>query len=648
MINKATEEVSLLLNNVERLKQNNFLLRAILESPLGMNIFSLDRKYIYTFFTESHKQTIRAIWGVDIKVGMNMLDIIMIPEDREKAKTNFDKVLQGESLIIEEDYGDSKLLRSYWENRYNPIYDDTNKIIGLTVFVADISVRKRTEVALKESESRLRSYFELPHVGITVTSQTKGWLEVNSEICNMLGYSKEELSSLTWADLTHPQDLNADVEQFNRVMAGEIETYSLEKRFIRKNGEILWTDLSVSCVRKDDGSIDYMVALLQNITKRKEAEDALRESEEKYRKLTENMKDVVWVLDTETMYFTYISPSVEELRGYTVEEIMAEPVDAALTTKAGEGLKASIREEAERMLAGKKSSEDFFLNEIEQPCKDGSTVWTEVLTKYLLNKETGRVEVHGVTRNISKRKNAEQALLESEKSLRELNATKDKFFSIIAHDLRSPFTSIIGFSNLLADQAKDKDYEEVRKYAEIIQSSSKRVMDLLINLLEWSGSQTGRMEHNPEYVELVSLINEVTELSVDMAQHKSISIIKTLPRIAPVQADKAMISAIMRNLISNAIKYSYPGGTIIISAEEQEKELIISISDNGTGIEEKNIPKLFRIDRNFTTQGTLKEKGTGLGLILCKEFAEAHGGEIRVESEKGKGSKFIFTIPVNS
>jgi len=770
VINKATEEVSLLLNNVERLKQNNFLLRAILESPLGMNIFSLDRKYIYTFFTESHKQTIRAIWGVDIKVGMNMLDIIMIPEDREKAKTNFDKVLQGESLIIEEDYGDSKLLRSYWENRYNPIYDDTNKIIGLTVFVADISVRKRTEVALKESESRLRSYFELPHVGITVTSQTKGWLEVNSEICNMLGYSKEELSSLTWADLTHPQDLNADVEQFNRVMAGEIETYSLEKRFIRKNGEILWTNLSVGCVRKDDGSVDYMVALLQDINKRKEAEeqirkltqaveqspetifitdlkgdieyvnlkffettgytpeeakgknprilksdettseeykelwdtitsdkewkgifhnkkkngelyweiatilpikdiegkttnflaikeditdrklaeDALRESEEKYRWLTENMKDVVWVLDTETMYFTYISPSVEELRGYTVEEIMAEPVDAALTTEAGEGLKASIREEAERMLAGKKPSEDFFLNEIEQPCKDGSTVWTEVLSKYLLNKETGRVEVHGVTRNISKRKNAEQALLESEKSLRELNATKDKFFSIIAHDLRSPFTSIIGFSNLLADQAKDKDYEEVRKYAEIIQSSSKRVMDLLINLLEWSGSQTGRMEHNPEYVELVSLINEVTELSVDMAQHKSISIIKTLPRIAPVQADKAMISAIMRNLISNAIKYSYPCGTIIISAEEQEKELIISVADNGVGIDKNNINKLFRIDRNFTTQGTLKEKGTGLGLILCKEFAEAHGGEIRVESEKGKGSKFIFTIPVNS
>ena len=203
MINKATEEVSLLLNNVERLKQNNFLLRAILESPLGMNIFSLDRKYNYTFFTESHKQTIKAIWGVNIQVGMNMLDIIRIPEDREKAKINFDKVLKGASLILEEDYGDSKLLRSYWENRYNPVYDDKNKIIGLTVFVADISVRRRTEEALKESEARLRSYFELPLVGITITSQTKGWVEVNSEICNMLGYSKEELSSLTWACLLY-------------------------------------------------------------------------------------------------------------------------------------------------------------------------------------------------------------------------------------------------------------------------------------------------------------------------------------------------------------------------------------------------------------------------------------------------------------
>lgn len=767
MKKKPNEGISVNSENIELIKQKNSLLLSILESPLGINIFSLDKKYRYTFFTDSHKQTIKAIWGADIEAGMNMLDIIGKPEDREKAKRNFDRVLKGESLVEVEEYGNSKLKRIKWENRYSPITDDKNIITGLTVFITDISERTRTEETLKENESRFRSYFELPLVGIAITSLTKGWLEVNSELIKMLGYSKNDLSNLTWADITYPEDLNADVEKFNRVIAGEINTYSMQKRFIRKNGEIIWTNLSVSCVRKDDGSVDYMVALLQDInkqkqteeqlrklnqaieqspatvvitdlngdieyvnpkffettgytfeeakgknsrilksgettpteykelwetithdkewrglfhnkkkngelywelatispirnekgeiinylaikediTKRKEAEDALRESEKKYRELTENMKDVVWVLDTETMRFTYISPSVEGLRGYTVEEIMSEPMDAALTPEAREGIRAIIRKETALILAGGTSSEEFFLNEIEQPCKDGTTVWTEVLTRYKLNQGTGKVEVHGVTRDITERKKAEKELMDNEIRLRELNATKDKFFSIIAHDLRSPFSSIMGFSNLLVDQIKDKDYSEIENYADIIQISSNRVMTLLTNLLEWSNAQTGRMNFNPEYVELVSLINEVIELSNFSANHKSVSINKILPRIAPVLADKAMISTVLRNLISNAIKYTNKGDTITVNAEQKSNEMIISVTDCGIGIEKNDIEKLFKIDKNFTTPGTDKEKGTGLGLILCKEFVERHGGKISVESTKGKGSKFSFTIP---
>ena len=126
---------------------------------------------------------------------------------------------------------------------------------------------------MKESEARLRSYFEIPVVGIAITSLDKGWLEVNPALCDMFGYSQQELSCMTWAELTHPDDLAADVAQFNKVLAGEIDTYSMEKRFIRENGSIFWTTLSVSCVRKPDGSVDYTVALLQNITIRKQLEE---------------------------------------------------------------------------------------------------------------------------------------------------------------------------------------------------------------------------------------------------------------------------------------------------------------------------------------------------------------------------------------
>ncbi len=228
--------------------------------------------------------------------------------------------------------------------------------------------------------------------------------------------------------------------------------------------------------------------------------------------------------------------------------------------------------------------------------------------------------------------------------LQSLNAQKDKFFSIIAHDLKSPFNSIVGFSDLLLERVRDKDYEGIGKYAAIIQSSSERAMNLLKNLMDWSRSQTGRMEFDPEFFEMNNLINETIDLFTDIAGQKSITIKTSLPPILPLFADKAMISTVMRNLISNAIKFTSHNGEIIISATEQQEGFKVSVADDGVGMSKTSLNKLFRLDENFSTPGTNKEQGTGLGLILCKEFIEKHGGKIWVESEEGKGSKFSFWI----
>jgi signal transduction histidine kinase len=227
----------------------------------------------------------------------------------------------------------------------------------------------------------------------------------------------------------------------------------------------------------------------------------------------------------------------------------------------------------------------------------------------------------------------------------ELNAAKDKFFSIIAHDLKSPFNSIMGLSEVLVEQIQKKDYAGIEKYAGIIHNSSQRAVDLLMNLMEWSLSQTGRMEFIPEQIEMVELINEVEYLSNDIARQKSITISKDVPNHATVFADKAMISAVLRNLVSNAIKFTKPGGQITISAVEKPDELIVSVADTGVGISNDRNENLFRLDESYSTTGTNNEKGTGLGLILCKEFIEKHGGKIWVESQEGKGSIFSFTIP---
>lgn len=250
--------------------------------------------------------------------------------------------------------------------------------------------------------------------------------------------------------------------------------------------------------------------------------------------------------------------------------------------------------------------------------------------------------------DITERMLAEAEVKHKNDELEKLNSEKDKFFSIIAHDLKNPFNSILGFSDILIDQIREKNYNGIDRYAEIIQMSSNRVMALLTNLMEWSQSQTGRMEFNPEYFELVELIKDTELLLSGALEQKSISILNTLPPNVPVFADKKMISTVLRNLLSNAIKFTNTEGTIIVSTEAKQYQLTISVSDTGVGISPNAIDKLFKIDSGYSTPGTQEETGTGLGLILCKEFVEKHGGKIGVDSKVDEGSTFYFTIPHHS
>jgi len=226
------------------------------------------------------------------------------------------------------------------------------------------------------------------------------------------------------------------------------------------------------------------------------------------------------------------------------------------------------------------------------------------------------------------------------------NDQKDKFFSIIAHDLKSPFNSILGFSEILCEQVAEKNYQGIVEYSDIIQQSSKRAMDLLMNLMEWSQSQIGRMVFNPEYFVIGELIDEVILLLSDAAKLKSIIIRKALLPNTIVYADKNMISTVLRNLISNAIKFTHLNGEIIIPIVKKEGEIIVSVDDNGVGMTQEKIDRIFQIDENYSTPGTQNEKGTGLGVIICKKFVEKHGGKIWVDSKVGIGSTFYFSLPL--
>ena len=238
-------------------------------------------------------------------------------------------------------------------------------------------------------------------------------------------------------------------------------------------------------------------------------------------------------------------------------------------------------------------------------------------------------------------------LKSANEKLQESNTTKDKFFSIISHDLKSPFNAILGYSCLLSENYHDYDDDKKESMIKDMDTSARSAFKLLDDLLTWSRSQLGGVEYSPETIDLFALINETIYYLKGQAKSKHIDVVNEVYDSTTIFADKDMLSAILRNLISNAIKFTHEGGAIKIAAKNHASDTLIAITDTGVGIPKEKIPKIFNLSQDAKTLGTNRENGTGLGLILCKEFVEKHGGKIQVDSEVGFGSVFSFTIPNN-
>jgi PAS domain S-box-containing protein len=284
--------------------------------------------------------------------------------------------------------------------------------------------------------------------------------------------------------------------------------------------------------------------------------------------------------------------------------------------------------------------------DLELRCKttDGNRKWVRMIGSPVF--ENGKItKIVGNIVDITERKSNEEALKLNESKLREINATKDKFFSIIAHDLKNPFNGILGFSNILREEAKDMDLSTIQEYADMINRAATQVFRLLENLLSWARVQQGQIPFNPTTLSIKEIAGEAIEILIENAHRKKINIIDNLPDRLLVRADADMLKTILRNIVSNAIKFTAANGEVVLSATEMNDYVEVSIKDSGKGMTKDNADKLFKIDTNYITRGTEEEEGTGLGLILCKEFIEKHQGKIWVESELDRGSTFKFTLP---
>ena len=507
-------------------------------------------------------------------------------------------------------------------------------------FEEDINERKLMEKALNESERKYRLLAQNSSDVIWTLDNDYRFTYISPSIYQLRGLTAEEAMCETIQDTMtpHSQEIvyQAIVKGMKNERAKNYLPVRVEIEQYHKDGHLIWVEISIRAMVNDQSEkIGYM-GISRNITQRKVTEKALQESEEKFRSLADTAKVVISIVaDDHGSKFLYVNDEWSRVYGYSKEEAQnLKPIDLVAPD-----FRQQILDFAAKRIEGKSSPYNYELKTIT---KSGEIKYFD-FSPTIINFENQKAFLT-TSIDLTERKRAEEALRESEIKLRELNAQKDKFFSIIAHDLKSPFNGIMGFSELLTNQIKANNYEGIDEYAKIIRQSSQKAMDLLMNLLEWSLAHTGRMVFNPETFELVDLIGENRMLLEAIACQKAITINEVLPHEMIVFADKQMISAVLRNLISNAIKFTRQGGVINISAEKREKEVLVSVSDNGIGITPGRLEKLFRIDESDSTPGTNNEKGTGLGLILCKEFVEKHGGKMWVESMEKVGSTFYFTF----
>ncbi len=516
--------------------------------------------------------------------------------------------------------------------QFNVIQDYKKVILVIT----DITEIRKTEKALKESEQNLKNAQEIAKIGsweYNPQTDKTTWSENMYKLFNR-DISIGEPKGKDFTDYIHPNDIKRVTSAYKNVLSS-LKPEKLDFRTKPKNGNIHWFDLIIDLKINTLEKFVSLAGTMMDITDRKHAEQELKESREKYKTIFENAATSIILVDKKGI-ITYINQyhldniakgKVSEER-YLGKNIISYPSILA----------AGIGPDYEKVLKGEKIS----LKAVHfSSSTGGGELYLNIkgVPIYKDNKIEEAVFVH---ENITELKKTEKQLLES-------NATKDKFFSIIAHDLKSPFNTMLGFSELLLQKFEQYNKEKIKDLIQIIRFDIENTYKLLENLLLWSQSQRGMIEFKPAKENLYLLTNQTVELLTIMASTKKICLKNKVPENIFVYTDNNMFLTIIRNLISNAIKFTPKNGEIIIKAnsittKNYKNYIEISVKDNGIGISDKMKTKLFKITENISTSGTGGEAGTGLGLLLCKEFIEKHGGRIWVESETGKGSEFIFTL----
>jgi PAS domain S-box-containing protein len=515
-----------------------------------------------------------------------------------------------------------------------------------------------TDRELAASDELFRSYFELPLIGIAITSPSKGWLAVNQKNCDMFGYSQAELMTMTWTELTYPADLAMDVAQFERVLAGEIDGYHMEKRFVRKDGQVFYAHLAVQCVRHPDQSVNYMVALIEDISARKQAETALEESEARYHDLYENAPDMYLSIEVPTGKILNCNQTITRMTGFEKQSLIGRNV---VDLYHPECLGAARQAMQSLLTTGLVTNA-----EMQICCLDGT--WIDVsLNASAIRDLSGQVvRSRSIWRNITDRKKAEQEVrqlnaeleqrvLERTADLKSTNTALEKalraredFLAIMSHELRTPMNGILGLTYLMQLKSYGELNAKQTNAIQNIEKSGGQLMVLINAVLDYSSLLADKLVLQVEPCAMESLCQDCLKTAKSLADKKHQELSFTLrPETLNLRADRRRLSQIIDNLLSNAIKFTPEGGRIDLSVtgHPEAGQALISVTDTGIGIQEADLPRVFEPFHQLDMRLQRIYDGSGLGLSLVEKLVAMHGGSVEVKSTPGQGSQFTVTLP---
>lgn len=609
-----------------------------------------DNTYDWEIFRDPENKLIYCSPAIENLLGYTVeeyrdlpLDRIVHAEDLAKAIHDFDLALQGATVPSSVLRMISKEKKEIWVDiATKPVISKTGEFIGFRSSVRDISHLKKIEQELQESKEMLKLAFHYSNDWELYRDKNMKPIYCSQSIEKIVGYTPEEYLSekVKPKDVIHPADWPKFKTIYDRILKGETVN-PLVLRYLHKDGHLVWVDLSARAVYSADHEMIGMRFTAKNITDLMDLRQKLEKSEQQYRNLIDSSTSIVLEWDPKG-HILFMNKYGLDFLGYTMEELFGKNVLGTIVepiTAAGENLAEKIKEI-------QSQPEAFYSSENENIKKNGEPVWIAWTNKGIYNKKGKLIKTLSVGIDRTKQHELEKALQKYLQELKTANSTKDKFFSILAHDLKNPFTSLLLSAELLEKMLETNNIVKAREKVDRIYYSTIKCHNLLENLLEWSRMEQGLLHFNPIKIQLFTTIYECISLLTLSAENKKIQLTVELDERLCIRADKNMVTTVLRNLISNSIKFTGQHGRIHISALTSGDQAEITISDNGVGIESSKIEKLFRIGENIKSVGTSGESGTGLGLILCKGFVERHGGRIWAESEPGQGSDFKFTMPV--